>query len=304
MEKYKSRIYLLLDVGGSQLKGSVLDENGNAEGKMNIYLARSREAAETVLNNFAIALKDLLKQAPEAEIAGVGMAFPGPFDYDKGISLMRGLDKYDSIYGMPLEPEMKKRIPELKESRFCFLHDIEAFALGESWFGEMRSEKKILCLCIGTGAGSAFLEDRIALKAGEGVPEHGWVYHLPYRESIIDDYLSIRGLNNISEAVFGQSKSGKELSVLCRQNSKKAVEVWEQFGEVLRECMEPVLAGFQPDAVILGGQISKSFSYFGGKFAEECRKRKIKIHVQTETSEMAVKGLFVQMTKGGRYVKP
>ena len=55
------------------------------------------------------------------------MAIPGPFDYQKGISRMQGLNKYDSIYGIPLEPEIKARVPELKEVQFLFLHDIEAF---------------------------------------------------------------------------------------------------------------------------------------------------------------------------------
>lgn len=59
------------------------------------------------------------------------MAIPGAFDYENGISRMQGLNKYDAIYGIPLEREIKARVPELGSARFLFLHDIEAFALGE-----------------------------------------------------------------------------------------------------------------------------------------------------------------------------
>ncbi len=51
---------------------------------------------------------------------------------------MQGLNKYDAIYGIPLEREIKARVPELGSARFLFLHDIEAFALGESWYGNCR----------------------------------------------------------------------------------------------------------------------------------------------------------------------
>ena len=89
--------------------------------------------------------------------------------------------------------EIKVRVPKLKEAKFLFLHDIEAFALGESWYGTCCEAEKILCVCIGTGAGSAFVEHRKPVKTGNGVPENGWIYQIPFRQGILDDYLSVRG---------------------------------------------------------------------------------------------------------------
>lgn len=298
MENCKDRAYLLLDVGGTQIKGCMLDESGEKKGAICSYPAHSRENAEVILDNFAFILRELMKQNPQAEVAGVGMAFPGPFDYEKGICQIKGLNKYDSIYGRSLEPEMKSRIPEIKDAKFGFLHDIESFALGEAWFGEVKDEKKIVCLCIGTGTGTAFVENRVPQKSGEGVPDGGLLYYYPYKDSIIDDYISVRGLARISEEIFGESKSGKELYELCQKNDKKALETWERFGRNLHEAVFPIINGFHPNAIILGGQISKSFTYFGKKFAEECADRDIKVYVQTETSEKAIQGLFVKMTKG------
>ncbi len=39
---------------------------------------------------------------------------------------------------------------------------------------------KILCVCIGTGAGSAFVENGKTVKTGKGVPENGWIYQQPF----------------------------------------------------------------------------------------------------------------------------
>lgn len=298
MTNYTEKAYLLLDVGGTQIKGAVFDEKGNRKTDISSYPSKSRESADVILDNFAFILRELMNTNPQAEIIGVGMAFPGPFDYEKGICQIQGLNKYDSIYGRALEPEMKKRIPEIENAKFGYLHDIEAFAVGEAWFGEMQNESKIVCLCIGTGTGTAFLKDRVPQKSGEGVPECGWLYWLPYRDSIIDDYISVRGLERICKEVFGEPKSGKELYDLCQKNDEAALEAWKKFVDEIIAAILPVIEDFHPNAIIFGGQISKSFSYFGKDFAKECEKRNIKIHVQTETSEKAMQGLFVKMTRG------
>ena len=220
MTNYTEKVYLLLDVGGTQIKGAVFDEEGNRKTDITSYPSKSRESADVILDNFAFILRELMNTNPQAEIIGVGMAFPGPFDYEKGICQIQGLNKYDSIYGRALEPEMKKRIPEIENAKFGYLHDIEAFAVGEAWFGEMQDESKIVCLCIGTGTGTAFLKDKVPQKSGEGVPECGWLYWLPYKDSIIDDYISVRGLERICKEVFGEPKSGKELYDLCQKGDE------------------------------------------------------------------------------------
>ena len=225
MEKKK---YILLDVGGTEIKGSVSDRNG-VRTKIRKFPARAQKSTEKILDNFAKICRELMIEA-DGSVVGVGMAIPGPFDYENGISRMQGLNKYDAIYGIPLESEIKARVPELGSARFLFLHDIEAFALGESWYGNCRDVDKILCVCIGTGAGSAFVENGKTVKTGKGVPENGWIYQQPFGDSILDDYLSVRGLEQISLAVTGKVWSGKELYGLVKAGNMEAEEVWRRFG--------------------------------------------------------------------------
>ena len=177
--------YILLDVGGTEIKGNVSDRNG-VRTKIRKFPAQAQKSTEKILDNFAKICRELMREA-DGSVVGVGMAIPGPFDYENGISRMQGLNKYDAIYGIPLEREIKARVPELGSARFLFLHDIEAFALGESWYGNCRDADKILCVCIGTGAGSAFVENGKTVKTGKGVPENGWIYQQPFGDSILDD---------------------------------------------------------------------------------------------------------------------
>lgn len=293
--------YILLDVGGTQIKAGVSSDT--EIGAIRSFPSCAKEDKETVLKNFACVIMEMAGQAAGRTIAGVGMAFPGPFDYAKGISLMKGLDKYDSIYGCPIEEEIKKRAEGLWNAGFCFLHDVEAFAVGECWYGEARNAEKVLCLCIGTGIGSAFVHHRVVLKKEDGIPENGWIYDYPYKESVIDDYLSVRGLGKLAIETFGKFMDGKELYELCGQGSTKARKVFQLFGQDFKLCIEPFLDSFQPDAVVLGGQISNSFCYFGEAFGRECNKRGIKILFGQDTSKRAMQGLLMTMKRRTESVK-
>lgn len=303
--------YVLLDVGGTEIKGCTCDENGNIDKDMQYFSAHSREDKITIFDNFASVILELasgvIKTDKNARIKGVGMAFPGPFDYKNGISLMKNLDKYEDIYGKPIEIEIKSRLKEnkvanLKEADFCFLHDVEAFGLGASKAIGAKKDDKIFCLSIGTGAGSAFIQGDVALKKKEnGVPENGWIYNAPFRESIIDDYISARGLAKLSESIIGKAYSGKELFDLCESGDKNAREVYRLFGEMIAEAIETFLDSFKPDVLVIGGQITKSFEYFGNAIKGECTGRNIKIHLEKNTSLMAAKGLFLEMKRSKNY---
>lgn len=74
-----------------------------------------QKSAEKILDNLAGICRKLAGET-DGMIRGVGMAIPGPFDYEHGISRMQGLNKYDAIYGIPLEPEIRERVPELKRA--------------------------------------------------------------------------------------------------------------------------------------------------------------------------------------------
>ena len=264
--------YILLDVGGTEIKGSVSDGNG-VRMRIRKFPAQAQKSTEKILDNFAKICRELMREA-DGSVVGVGMAIPGPFDYENGISRMQGLNKYDAIYGIPLEREIKARVPELGSARFLFLHDIEAFALGESWYGNCRDADKILCVCIGTGAGSAFVENGKTVKTGKGVPENGWIYQQPFGDSILDDYLSVRGLEQISLAVTGKVWSGKELYGLVKAGNMEAEEVWRRFGADVAAGRSSCAGGISAGSAASGRTDCKKFFLVWKRTGKRVREKK------------------------------
>ena len=129
-------------------------------------------------------------------------------------------------------------------------------------------------------------------KKTEAVPENGWIYNSAFRDSILDDYLSVRGLKRLSREIMGEEMDGKRLSELCSEKNPGALKVYREFGKILYEGILPFLDSFKPQALILGGQITKSFPYFGEKLEKACKERSITLIMEENTSLRAMQGLL------------
>lgn len=278
---------LCLDVGGTEIKAARMDAQGGMHSPIRRFPARANGTADRILDHFV----EIIREMEGPEPSSVHFAFPGPFDYENGVCLMQGLDKYDSLYGVDLRQAFSARLGVSPESiRFC--NDAAAFALGELQFGEASHAARGLFLCIGTGCGSAFgINGRLAPEGTAGVPPHGFVYSLSYRDGCIDDYISKRGLMRLTQAYLGEPLEGKALAELANTGNPAAIACFLQFGRNLCEAVTPILETFQPQCLCIGGQISKSARLFLGPLEETCRQMGIRSYVTEDTSKRTFQGL-------------
>ena len=300
--------YLGLDVGGTSVKCGIIDETGNIMfDRIFSFNAQSYADKDTIISNFTAIFKDLVGKISDSEIniKAIGLAFPGPFDYENGISLIKGIGKYDSIYNINLREEFFYKIREDKylsslmdkELKILFMHDIAAFALGEIFYGKGLGYNRIIHLCIGTGAGSAFSIDRRLVGTGEGVPENGWIYNTKFKDSIIDDYISARGLASIADQYFNTSHDGKKLYNMAVKQDETALLVFKKFGQNLYEAFTPFINGFKADCIILGGEIVRSFKFFGRQIEEFCKTERVDIRLTHNTSKSTLLGLYRKLSQ-------
>lgn len=285
---------ITLDVGGTEIKACALGEKGEALCETACFPSLAKENKEKILENFS-RIFSYIADSVNGTLSGTALAFPGDFDYPGGVCLIKGIDKYEGIYGVNLREEFTKILERdiwqnkrIKEVPIIFINDVEAFALGED-----GGKGKLLALAIGTGAGSAFLVDGSPAKNGTpGVPENGWIYPVPFKGSIIDDHLSKRGLKALSEKILGKPLEGKELAELCEKGDKNATAVYKKFGETIAEAVAPFVKEFKPDIFVLGGQVTKSFPLFGEPLKALCEENGALLRITENTSVSAFKGLY------------
>ena len=292
---------LLLDVGGTGIKGSYFSVEENKISKVYDFPSNADKDKEAILRHF-ISLCGQIWDGIEREgktIRSIRMAFPGPFDYDKGISLVKGLAKYESLYGISIPDEMITRGIMEKHSflpgerkNFSFLNDVEAYALGVMHKRRLSEGFRIIYLCIGTGAGTAYsIDGRISTDLQEGIPENGWAYPVPFGSSMIDDYISIRGINKLARKYCNGPLTPLELSKMAMAGNNRAIEAYEEFGENLNAAFLPLLRSFRANTFVIGGNISRSGSLFLSRLKAECEKRDIRIIIEEDTSELIMEGL-------------
>ncbi len=193
-------------------------------------------------------------------IKGIGIAMPGPFDYQNGISLMCNLNKFDSLFGVNIRQYLCKSF-DLNPNQITFLNDAACFALGEYKYGSLRESpsQKCICITVGTGFGSTFLDygGRILTEVTESVPENGWLYNQAFKDGIAEDYFSDKWILKQYEKLTGQKLSKVDLI-----KDDRLDEIYNELAYNLANFLEKWINLFQPTSLIIGGNIIKYKNYF------------------------------------------
>lgn len=303
-------LIVAFDVGGTQIKAAALVDGAILEATAGHYESRADLAAGPMIARFADIFADVLAKAGrDAVVSGLGIAFPGPFDYATGISRIRGLGKFESLYdlsvGRLLEEALRSddRTSGRLSSQFtiAFENDAALFGLGESLpGGAAAGANRAVCLTIGTGLGSCFLERGQLVKQRGDVPPEGWLYSVPWQEGTADHYISRRGILRLAARLGSEMKQldVRELAGLAYAGETEALRLFEQFGTQMADILAPPLRRFQPDLIVLGGQISKSAHLFAPAFRQALALAGLhaEVRVSRDTLSSTLHGVYGIMT--------
>ncbi len=259
-----------VDIGGTTLRCGLLSRRGRIRrGSLRQVQIDSKGRRETILRNFVHPLGVNLEQAKSQglNLVGMGIGMCGPLDYENGICLIEGVDKYENLYGVNLKREFRSRLQLPEDFPIEFEVDAWSFARGEAWLGAARNSRRLVAITLGTGLGSAFLAEGKICTEGPGVPPpYGWIGQLPYQGGIVDDVISRRGILNLyhslSKTPFDKNIDVKDIADLANQNCAPAVQTFHAFGRLLGKTLKPSLEKFGADCLVCGGRICLSFDLF------------------------------------------
>ena len=253
-----------VDVGGSHLCSAVIDLDDRKVCSESVKTdLDSKAGPEVILKGFETNLNSLMKAFGKS-VCNIGFAFPGPFNYQKGISLINGVNKFDNIFGMnmieSLRPRLDVETPEMLE--FRFINDASAFALGECFCGCASGGGRVMALTLGTGVGSGFVEDYVLDESSERVPDKGEVYCLPFEGTIADNCFSTRWVVKRYEELAGTRVSGAKDVADRYLSDPAAQQLFHEYGSRLGAFATPLIEKFNAGTLVLGGNISRAFPLF------------------------------------------
>ena len=240
-----------LDIGGTHVTaGRVQLSSATVEPDARVRLEFTGD--ETLLDRILEAAHSVA--TPETRRFGV--AAPGPFDYDAGVCLVA--HKLPGLYGIDLRRELAPAVG-LAGDAVSFLNDAEAFLLGEWWAGAARGHTRALGITLGTGLGSAFLDEGRFVRSGPRVPAEGALYTLAFRGRPVEETISRTALL----ARYGADPAGgpdvEQIAERARASDTRARDAFEEVAADLAEFLRAPLDAFGPTCLVVGGSIVRAW---------------------------------------------
>lgn len=235
---------ILLDIGGSFIKCddgrcTPVDSSGSRE-------------------EISVSFREAVSGCKPGDM--IGVAIPGPFDYNKGIFLMK--HKFASVYGERFNT--LAGLPDGVETHF--VHDVVCMLRGEMVAGAGKPYRNVALISLGTGLGFAMAVDRKIQVSPSGTPAVS-IYNQPFKDGILEDYASKRGiLRAYQEAGGTPVLSVKDIGDRAESGEDAAKEVFRWTGEILSGAVKEILDEYDVECLLFGGQISHAFDYLSAGF--------------------------------------
>lgn len=255
IEQLPGHFILTADIGGSHITTGLYNPKTGFVVPESIIRAEvnSKGAADEILSAWVGALQSVLAKA-DAPVNALALAMPGPFGYGDGISYIKGLSKYESIYGMNIRKHLARKL-DLDGRQIMFRNDAESTIAGEVLAGAGKDYNRVIGITLGTGFGSAFSNSKQTVDLNLGSDA--------YKETIADDYFSTRWFVKRYQQVKGKSLDGgvKQLAE-CAENDAQCREIFEEFANSLASFLLKPVADTQAEVLVICGNIARASKFF------------------------------------------
>lgn len=258
------------DIGGSHITAALVDLEQRTMLSQTLIRRRvnSHGAVAEIIEAWGAALEEVLNQAAGKKI---GIAMPNPVDYEQGISYIKGIDKYDSLYGLNIRNLLAERLG-VPAASIRMKNDAGCFMQGEVFGGAARGYTSAIGLTLGTGLGTA--------RSHNGVAEDADLWHTPFRDNIAEEYVATRWFLRRYEELTGQSvKDVKALSEL-HATDPVAQQVFHEFADNLTEFLLHFIAIDNPQVIVIGGNIANAEALFFPRVTENLKNHGINLPIK------------------------
>lgn len=279
-----------VDLGGTNLRISAVEENGNLLEKVTTgtQVSRGRDA---VISEMVAAIRAMAgKFRTRYELCGVGIGVPGIID--KRTGMLRESPNLPGWHNYPVRDEITRRLsaPVILEN------DANAAALGENWLGAARDMDDMCMITLGTGVGGGIVLrgdvwHGMTGMAGElghiTIDSNGPVCGCGNR-GCVEQYASATAVVRMArEAIAGGRATelqrlaqgpnveftAKAVFNLALQGDEPAMAIFHKVGWALGILMADLVNAFNLHMYVIGGGVSNAWQAFAPSMFDEVRRR-------------------------------
>lgn len=245
--------YICIDIGGTAIKHSVINEDGSIITKSQIDTEASKGGLE-ILKKIKRISKNYLN---EYFINGICISTAGMVNPTKG-NIVYASSLIPNYTGIEIKQELEKEFGIACEVE----NDVNCAGLGEYWLGAAKNSHSCVCLTIGTGIGSCIIIDGKILhgfsnSAGE----------IGYMKINGTEFQYIAATSKLVERVAERKKiskeelNGKIIFDFAKKGDVECIEEIDKLVDTLALGISYVSYVINPEVIVLGGGIMAQKEY-------------------------------------------
>ena len=234
---------------------------------------RTENGGEAILPDIAASALAKLKEKSIAKdgVAGIGIGIPGPIN-DEGVV------PHTANLGWGYK-EVTRELEELTGLPCKGGNDANVAALGEAWKGGAAGYSNVVMVTLGTGVGGGIIIGGKIITGSNGAG--GEIGHLHVDDNIpghcgcgnkgcLEQVASATGITNLANQALAASDkpsmlrvgevSAKTVFDAVKADDELAKEIAESFGKYLGTALANITAIVDPQAIVIGGGVSKAGS--------------------------------------------
>lgn len=261
------------DLGGTTCKLGLFQTDGTLLEKWEIVTDTSNHG-ENILGDIAAAVhaKMVERSLTKEMVEGLGIGVPGPVSKDGVVNRAVNL-------GWGVTP-VAQQLSELSGLKVRVANDANVAALGENWMGSGKGFDSIVMVTLGTGIGGGIVIDGQILAGADGAA--GEIGHMTVNEQeleacgcgrfgCLEQYASATGIARYARRALAGSEepsrlreikaeelTAKDVFDAAKEGDRMASEVVEAVGKLLASALAKICVVVNPEAVLIGGGVSKA----------------------------------------------
>ncbi len=244
--------YIALDIGGSKIEGILVNEKLKVFKRIRHPTEAKKSRAKIVAN-----ILDVIKQLDNKKVKVVGFSMAGFVDGSGKLQMIHNIPSFMGI-------KFKQTFERLTRKKIVVENDAQCLALAESKIGAAKGKKHVIGIILGTGVGGGLILDGKIYKGSTGGAGH--IGHISVDRSgfrcgcgQLGHFESWCSGSSIIKRYrfYGGSDKNAIPSKIFTSEEKAAKKTTDNFVEKTGIAFASIINAFSPEAIVLGGGVSK-----------------------------------------------
>jgi len=238
----KQSSIVVIDLGGTKINYGLY-----RAGHIDSNIVKPFDANLSVEDSILF-IKSCIDEVKDNDSCAVAIGVPSIVDVKQGVVFNAvNIKSWGEVH-------LKESLEALLALPVYVNNDVNCFVQGEHLLKQPQGYQDMIGLCLGTGVGSGIILQNKLYAGNNGCA--GEIGDFSYLNGSLDDYCSGKFFHD------HYLECGASLAKKARDGDKQAIIAFEQFGKHLAVAISHLLLMLDPQLIVFGGSVAKSFDLF------------------------------------------